>query len=269
MIVDGRRLADDILKKLLRWRVKIKKPASLGIILVGQNSASLAFIKEKEKAVQKLGISHCLYQFPDKISTTSLKEAVKKLLKKHSAWIVQLPLPKYLNVQEILDLIPVGKDADMLSTLSWFQFLMDGKILPPAAGVVKAILQHYKVKPRGKNVIVVGFGRLVGQPVALWLAKEKAKIMVVNEGDKNAGAILRKADIIVSGVGRANLIKGKDVKRGVIVIDFGFSEKAGKITGDVDFKSVAAKTKLITPVPGGTGPLTVVMLMKNILTLSK
>ena len=277
MIVDGRQMAGDILKTLLKKRAKIKKPVSLGIILVGSNPASLSFIKEKQRAAQKLGISYCLYQFNFGVSTKQLQQKIKKLLKKHSAWIVQLPLPKHLKTQEILDLIPAQKDADMLSTQGWSQFLMGGKILPPAVGVVKIIFKYYRVKVEGRRVVVVGFGRLVGQPVAFWLALQKAKVSIVNEDERNPGRILKKADIIVSGVGKANLIKGRDVKKGAVIIDFGFNKKAGKlrrrdqggIIGDVDFKSVSKKAKLITPVPGGTGPLTVVMLIKNVILLAK
>lgn len=269
MLVDGRRLAGDILKTLLKKRAKIKKPVSLGIILVGSNLASLSFIKEKQKAAQKLGINFCLYQFSQNTFAGRLQKEIKKLLKKHSAWIIQLPLPRHLKAQEILDLIPAKKDADVLSTQGWSQFLMGAKILPPAVGVVKTIFKYYRVKVEGKRVVVVGFGRLVGQPVAFWLAQQKAKVSVVNENERNPGRILKKADIIVSGVGKANLIKGRDVKKGAVIIDFGFVKKTGEIMGDVDFKSVSKKAKLITPVPGGVGPLTVVMLMSNVLLLVK
>ena len=159
MLVDGRQMAGNILKTLLKKRAKIKKSVSLGIILVGSNPASLSFIKEKQRAAKKLGISYCLYQFNFGVSTKQLQQKIKKLLKKHSAWIVQLPLPKHLKTQEILDLVPAKKDADVLSTQGWSQFLMGGKILPPAVGVVKTIFKYYRVKVKGKRVVVVGFGR--------------------------------------------------------------------------------------------------------------
>ncbi|RJQ14563.1 bifunctional 5,10-methylenetetrahydrofolate dehydrogenase/5,10-methenyltetrahydrofolate cyclohydrolase [Candidatus Parcubacteria bacterium] len=268
MIISGREMAHKVLKKLTLTWPRVKKQPSLGIILVGENPASLSFIREKERAAETVGIDYRIYEFPYSVSTNNLKKKFKSLLKKHTAWIIQLPLPRHILSQEILDLIPSEKDADVLSAHSWLHFLAGSKILPPAVGAVEEIFRQYKVKPKGKTAIVVGFGPLVGQPVAFWLAQQKARVNVINEGQKKPENFLKKADIIVSGVGKAHLIRGDHIKKGAVVIDFGFAKKDGRFVGDVDFVSVAKRARIVTPVPGGAGPLTVAMLMKNIFVLT-
>lgn len=269
MIVNGRRMANDVLKKLTLSWPKMKRAPSLGIIVVGEDPSSLSFIKEKGAAAIKVGIDYQIYRFPLKISHTRLVKAVKKLLKKHSAWIVQLPLPSHIAMQNVLDVIPAEKDPDMLSTHSWMHFLNGGALIPPCVGAAREIIKSHNITLKGKNVAIIGFGRLVGQPIALWMAQQKAKVSVVNEHTKDTRRIMRAADVIVSGVGKAKLIKGSDIKKGAAVLDFGFTRRNGKISGDVDFFSAVKKAKYITPVPGGMGPLTVAMLMKNIVLLCR
>lgn len=268
-VINGRKIANDILKKLTLAWPKMKRAPSLGIIVVGEDPSSLSFIKEKGAAAIKIGIDYQIYRFPHKVSETRLIKAINKLLKKHSAWIVQLPLPKYISAHAVLNAIPFEKDPDMLSTHSWMHLLSGASLVPPCVAAAREIIRQHKIKLKGKHVAIIGFGRLVGQPIALWMSQQKAKVSVVNEHTKDAKRIMRAADIIVSGVGKAKLIKGSDIKKGAVLLDFGFAKRNGKISGDVDFLSAVKKAKYITPVPGGMGPLTVAMLMKNIVLLCR
>ena len=143
------------------------------------------------------------------------------------------------------------------------------KILPPTVKGILSLLKNYKIKLKGKNIVVVGVGRLVGLPLSLQLLREKATLLVLNEFTKNISSFTNKADILISGVGKPNSIKGNMIKKGAVVIDAGTSQKNGKIAGDVDFKKVSQKASYITPVQGGVGPMTIVSLLENLVELNE
>lgn len=271
-ILDGKKLADRILSNLKREIKNRRLKLRLAVILVGENPVSEIFINQKKKTCEKTGIDFKLFKLPSKIKPQVLKKEVEKIVKNsvNSGVIIQLPLPKRLNVQEILNLVSQEKDVDALSEKSLGKFYQGTlNILPPTVEGILRLLKEYKLKLKEKNIVIVGAGRLVGFPLAIQLLKEKATISVLNEFTRDAPSFTRKADILISGVGKPNLIKGNMIKKGAIIIDAGTSIKKETIAGDIDFKSVSRKASFLTPVPGGVGPMTVACLLKNLVKLSK
>lgn len=271
MIIDGRGEAREILNEVKDKILRLKQKPVLAIFLVGNDPASFSFIKQKEKAGQEAGIEVKIYRFEENISTTELRKKINEITKAKTITgvIVQLPLPKHINYQYILDTIPQEKDADMLSKKSWGSFVT-GKsdTLPPVVCAVDHLMEENEIDYEGKNVCIFGYGNLVGKPLTFWFAQKRATVTVVNEFTKNPEEFSKKADIIISGVGKPGLIKADMVKEGTTVFDFGFAKIKDSISGDVDFENVKNKCSLITPVPGGMGPLTVAFLFKNLFSLA-
>jgi len=267
-ILSGEQLSKRVLTSLKRKR---KKRLSLAVVFVGENKVSLKYVTEKEKAARELKVRFRLVHLPLNISQTRLEQQIKKIGKdsKVSGMIVQLPLPRRLNTQRVLDLIPTKKDVDVLSSVSFSDFALGLlPILPPTVAAIGLLLKKAKKDLEGKKVVVVGAGRLVGLPTALWATHQGASVSMVQKGTKNTSRIISKADIIISGVGKPGLITGKMIKKGAVVIDAGTSVEGGSMKGDIDFKSVSKKAGYITPVPGGVGPLTVACLFKNLFLLN-
>lgn len=269
-ILNGEEIAGKIL-----WDVKkraSRKHLRLAIVQVGQNPVSETYIRKKQEAGKSIGVGFRLVRLAQDISQQKLKEEIQNIGRnpKVSGMIVQLPLPKIMNTQEVLDTIPVEKDVDVLSSESFGRFALGlSPILPPTVGAVSALLEAANVQVRGKNVVLVGGGRLVGLPLAVWLLREKATVTVANEYTKHIAQITRQADILISGVGKPKLITAKMIKKGAMVIDAGTSVEGGRTKGDVDFPSVIKKAGYITPVPGGVGPLTVACLLRNLVVLQE
>jgi methylenetetrahydrofolate dehydrogenase (NADP+)/methenyltetrahydrofolate cyclohydrolase len=271
-ILDGKKISEKILENLKKEIKKSKLKLRLAVVQVGENPVSQIFINQKKKACEKIGIDFKLFKFPAKIGNQELKREIEKIVRnpENSGVIIQLPLPKKFLPEEFLNLIPEEKDIDVLSEKSLGRFYQGTlKILPPTVQGILYLFKNYKIKLRSKNVVIVGAGRLVGFPLTIQFLKKKATVSVINEFTRDTSFFTEKADILVSGVGWPNLIKGDLVKRGVIVIDAGTSMKKGRLVGDVDFKSVSKKASYITPVPGGVGPLTVACLLENLVKLNK
>ena len=271
MIIDGKKLAEEIKVSLKKEVVAIDKQLRLAAIWVGDDVVTEKFLERKKTFGQDIGVDVRIYKLPKDISTTELRKKVSEIvhIEQNTAIVVQLPLPGHINAQYILDGIIPAKDADMLSSKSVGLFTVGrSTILPPVVGAVKYILEKNDIDVRGKWVVVVGAGRLVGKPVSTWFLNNGATVIVCDEHTSDIGSFTRKADIIVTGVGKPNLITADMVRDGVIVIDAGTSESVGRLVGDVD-EAVAQKASLSTPVPGGVGPLTVAMLFANVVTLAK
>jgi len=270
--LDGKKLAEKILGKLKKKIEENKLKLRLAVILVGDNPISQIFIRQKEKACQRTGISFKFFEFPAKIKKSRLKKEIEKICQnsKNSGVIIQLPLPKKFLPEDFLNLIPREKDIDVLSESNLGRFYQGTlRILPPTVQGILYLLKKYKIGLKGKNIMVIGAGRLVGFPLTTQLLKEKATVSVLNEFTRNIQFFTPKADILISGVGKANLIKENMVKKGAIIIDAGTTLKKGKLVGDVDFQRVSKKASYITPVPGGVGPLTVACLLENLVKLNK
>ena len=271
-LLNGKKLAEEILADLKKKIKKNKLKLTLAVVQVGENLVSQVFINQKEKACKRIDVGFKIYKFPVKIQPKKLKKEIEKIIKNpvNSGVIIQLPLPKKFFPEEFLNLIPEKKDIDVLSEHNLGKFYQGTlEILPPTVDGILRLLKNYKIKIKGKNIVVVGAGRLVGFPLATQLLKEKATLSVLNEFTKDAPSFTKQADILVSAVGKPNLIKAKMVKKGVVIVDAGSSGKSGKIVGDIDFESVSKKINYITPVPGGIGPLTVACLLENLVELNK
>ncbi len=271
-LIDGKKLAEKILKSIKKQIKSRRLKLRLAVVLVGENSVSRVFIRKKKETCEKVGIDFKLYQFEKNIILQGLKNAVEKIAeeKDNSGVVIQLPLPGNFNGQEILNLIPPEKDIDCLSRGNLDNFY-GGKslILPPVVGAVSHLLREYKILVKRKNIVVIGAGRLVGQPVSKWLLSKKARVLVVDKFTKNISSLTKKADIIISGVGKPGLITGDMVKSGVVIIDAGTIVEGNKLKGDIDFKSVSKRASYITPVPGGVGPMTIACLLENLIVNKK
>ncbi len=271
MIIDGRKIAQEIVEKL-KMRPAPKK--ILAAVLVGEDSASLSFLKKKEETAKELGVDFRLYKFDNPpaggIKNDELRDKVGKLANQKSIGgvIIQLPLPKHLNKHYILNAIPREKDIDVLGERALGAFHTGrNPVLPPAVGVVEEILRITNYELQMMKVAVIGRGLLVGKPVSVWLQDKVAELAVFNSQTENLECKLKDFDIVVSGVGKANLFSAKDLKEKVLVIDFGYDIKSGKISGD--FNPKAADSVSYTPTPGGTGPILVAKLLENFYELNK
>lgn len=271
MKIDGRQLAQEI-KDSLKERVGLsKKQLRLAIIQVGDNEVSARFIRMKQKCAEEIGVGSKLYKFPEDISTNNLRKEITKITldKRNNGIIIQLPLPEHINTQYILNSIPVKKDVDVLSSKSFgfFATKKDYEILPPVVGAVKIILEKGSVELKNKSAVVVGRGALVGKPVAMWFVNQGATVSVLNSRTSDISRFTKDADIIVSGVGKPNLITPDIVKDEVVVVDAATSEQKGQLVGDI-YPEIEKIASVFTPVPGGVGPLTVVMIFENLLFLN-
>ena len=267
-ILQGEEIAKRILEDLKKSVAG--RPLKLAVVQVGENAASGIYIRKKEEAAEQLGIDFELHKLPHDILQAEIKSRVEAIGKDKtvSGMIVQLPLPKHLNQQEVLDVIPIEKDVDVLSSASFGLFVLGkSQMLPPTVGAVSLLLKEIGKELKGKKVAIVGAGRLVGLPLSIWCMREKATVTVANEYTRDISSITKKADVLISGVGKKGLIKGSMVKKGAVVVDAGTSVEAGVAKGDIDFESVVKKASFVTPVPGGVGPLTVACLFRNVVAL--
>lgn len=268
MIVDGNKINEEIQESLRGHAGGL----SLAIIWVGDNSVSAKYIEKKKKFGEEIGVSVEVFKYGAGMMTSELIEEIKTIARDYSGVIVQLPLPKQIDSVAVLNMIPINKDVDLLSELA-YQSFVEGKspILPPVAASIREIFERNNVRNLdGLHAVVVGRGKLVGRPVATWLASQGAEVKVIGKDsweDDLFAVALAKADIIITGAGVPKLITPDMVREGTIVIDAATSDVAGSIVGDVD-PAVAAKARIFSPVPGGVGPITVAMLFKNLVTLA-
>lgn len=270
-ILDGQKLSKNILsdiqKKVEEGNLKLK----LAVVLVGDDSNSKVYIEKKKKACEEVGIDFELFNFSEDMTQEDVEEELEKIVndKKNTGVIVQLPLPQGFDSQRLLNLVPSEKDVDVLSEESIGKlYTGSSSILPPPIEGIRRLLGEYGISVRGKNVVVVGAGRLIGKPAALWLLREKATLSVLGSSEEDISSLTMNADIIISGVGTPNLIKADMVKEGVVVVDAGTTSEEGKTVGDID-PDVQEKASYMAPVPGGVGPMTVACLIDNLVKLKE
>lgn len=276
MIINGKKIADKILKDLEIKRKKIKKPIKLGVILAGNHPVSLHYIKYKQKICKKLGVRFQLKQYPEQVSSNKLCQEIQIYQKqaKPTGLIIQLPLPRNLNTQRILNRVEYGRDVDCLSEKRMVKIFLNRnpEILPPTVAAILEIFKEYKINIKNQQITLIGYGTLVGRPLSAVLLNQGASLLVVQKSCKDLKAFTEKSDIVICATGQKNLLQKNMIKKGAIVLDAGASEDSSekeKICGDVNFTAVQKKTRLITPVPGGIGPITLAMLMKNLFELMK
>jgi len=282
MIIDGKIIADSIIERL---RARPKPEKFFGAALVGDDPASVNFLKQKERVARALGIEFRLHQLPLGMTTDALRHEIGRLAapKTCGGFIVQLPLPNTINRYYVLNAIPKEKDVDCLSEQALGAFYTErGKIAPPSVATVEEVLkgEGYDVLDksgvlRELKAVVIGAGFLIGKPVGFWLQNRVAELVVLDAGVKNIHDKLGDADIVIAGAGHAGLFGAQHLKEGAIVIDFGFNRTAdGHIVGDFDPAdvdgSVSADAKNIhyTKTPGGTGPVLVAKLFENFYALN-
>jgi len=266
MIIDGKQLAENILFNLKEKRKKYDK-LKIAAFLIGKEEEKLSFLKIKQNFAEELNIDFKIYEIDENLSKRKVRKYLSQILKHNhiQGAIFQLPIPEKFPVQYLLNSIPAKKDIDCLSTKLLGRFYTNIPIIrPPAVEVIDFLREKYNLEFKGKNILIVGYGRLVGKPLAHYFANLKATVIIV-QSESKIEDYLKISQIIISGVGKANLIN--DCQGGAILIDFGYSFQNGKIYGDINFEKLKEKANLITPTPGGTGPILVAKLFENFFKL--
>jgi methylenetetrahydrofolate dehydrogenase (NADP+)/methenyltetrahydrofolate cyclohydrolase len=274
-ILDGKALAQKIQQELQEQipalEARIGRPPGLAVLMVGDNPASAAYVRNKEKACAQVGIASFGKHFPAETSQEELEQAIAQLNQddRVDGILVQLPLPKHLDATAALEQISPDKDADGLHPLNLGKLVRSESGLRSCtpAGVMR-LLEEYAIPLQGKQAVVVGRSILVGKPLALMLLEKNATVTIAHSRTQDLASVCREADILVAAVGKAEMITAEMVKPGAAVIDVGINrvetdERKSRLVGDVNFDSVAEVAKYITPVPGGVGPMTVAMLLQN------
>jgi methylenetetrahydrofolate dehydrogenase (NADP+) / methenyltetrahydrofolate cyclohydrolase len=270
-IIDGRIVANKIRTTLENKINKLTRDGivpCLATILVGKDDASTIYVNSKQKAALALGIRTRDFRFDPKITENELRDLVKSLNEDRNIHgiLVQMPLPAHINEFSIINTINPAKDVDGLTT-SNAGLLVNGidSLVPCTPLGILRLLEHYEIVVESLNTVIVNRSKLVGIPLAHLLLQKNATITICHSKTRELGKLLSEADLIVTAVGNADgfQLKSNLVKEGVIVIDVGNNRLNGKVTGDVDFESVKHKASWITPVPGGVGPMTIIMLLSN------
>lgn len=267
-IINGKNLAQEVLDELKNFFLRYK--IAVAVISIGDREEGVSFIKQKQKAAAYLGIEFFHFHFDKKLSNKTIRKKINEISKKNfiKGIVLQLPLPEKFNTNALANVIPINKDVDVLNERHFGQFCLGrSKILPPAVESLKLVFEKYQIDFQNKKIGVVGLGRLIGLPIAIWLLRQKSTVFCVDIHTENPQEIIKNCDIVISGVGKANLIDEKWIKKGALVIDFGFEKQKDTISGDVNFDSIKNKVSLITPTPGGMGPILVAMIYKNLKTL--
>jgi methylenetetrahydrofolate dehydrogenase (NADP+)/methenyltetrahydrofolate cyclohydrolase len=273
LILDGkslsRRIREALKKEIEGLRASGLRPPALAVLLVGDNPASHVYVKNKRNACQKVGIKSLLYHLPKNITTQELLELIAELNSREDVdgILVQLPLPEHIDQQEVIRSISPEKDVDGFHPENLgklMAFLEDG-FIPCTPMGIDILLRNYGIELRGKEVVVVGAGFIVGRPLSILMLWREATVSVCHIRTRDIGEHTRRADVLISATGVPHLIKEDMVKEGAVVVDVGISKVEGKIVGDVDFDRVKDRVSAITPVPGGVGPMTVSALLMNTL----
>ncbi len=274
-IIDGRKLQKEILSKVKGEVERLPFQPVFCDVLVGDDPASMQYVRMKAKMAESVGIKFHNANFPSSISTEALIKEIKELNKVENMCgiIVQLPLPLHIDRQIILDSINPDLDVDCLGSVASKEFYEGKKerinLGYPTALACMALLDSINIDLAHKNIAVLGRGLLVGKPVASLLKFRGLDPAIVSSQTEGKEEIIKNADVIISGTGKGGYITGDMIKKDTILIDAGTSEDSGSIVGDVDLKSVKDVARYVSPVPGGVGPVTVAMLLKNVLTVAK
>ena len=282
-ILDGKKVSEDIKNEIKilvdQLILKNKRPPHLAAILVGSDGASLTYVSSKVKACNQVGFKSSLFRFDDEISEKELLKHIKilNLDKEIDGFIVQLPLPKQINEEKVLLSINPEKDVDGFHPSNFGRMALEMDSFIPATphGIIE-LLERYKINTKGKHCVVLGRSQIVGRPISILMSQKiksgNATVTLAHSQTKNLENLTKTADIIISALGIPEFIKPHMVKKGSIIIDVGItrvkdsSNKKGYIIkGDVDFDKVSPICSYITPVPGGVGPMTIAMLLKNTL----
>lgn len=286
-LLDGKKTSEDIKNEIAAEVKKMKsegqKVPHLAAVIVGSNGASLTYVGSKVRSCQQIGFESTLVAMPETISEADLLQKIKELNEDDEldGYIVQLPLPKHIDEQKILMAIDPDKDVDGFHPANFGKMALEMETFLPATpyGIME-LLERYKVETAGKHTVVIGRSHIVGRPMSILMSRKgypgDSTVTLTHSRTKNIEEFTKNADIIITALGVPNYLKADMVKDGVVVIDVGITRvedashpKGYVITGDVDFASVSPKSSFITPVPGGVGPMTIAMLLKNTLLARK
>lgn len=282
-LLDGKKISDDIKNEIAaevsEMRERGEKVPHLAAVLVGRNGASLTYVGSKVKACERVGFDSTLVELPEATTEEELLKKIEELNNNPEidGFIVQLPLPSHIDEQKVLLAVDPSKDVDGFHPENFGKMAMEMESFIPATpyGIIE-LLERYHIETSGKHVVVIGRSHIVGRPISILLSRKgypgDATVTLTHSRTKNIQSITKEADIIVSALGIPNFLKGDMVRQDVVVIDVGITRvpdssvpKGYVITGDVDFEEVSKKASYITPVPGGVGPMTIAMLLKNTL----
>ena len=284
-ILDGKKTSQEIQKEIALEVEQIKKNGEkvphLAAILVGNNGASMTYVNNKVTACERIGFNSTLVSLPEDTSEEKLLTEIQKLNQNPDidGFIVQLPLPKHINEQKVLLAIDPDKDVDGFHPTNFGRMALELEAFIPATpfGILE-LLKRHEIPTEGKNVVVIGRSDIVGRPMSILLSQKNwnATVTLTHSRTKNLSEYTQKADIIVVALGKPLFLKADMIKKEAVIIDVGItrvedakSPKGYRIAGDVDFDDVKDKASYITPVPGGVGPMTIAMLMKNTLLARK
>jgi methylenetetrahydrofolate dehydrogenase (NADP+)/methenyltetrahydrofolate cyclohydrolase len=282
-LLDGKKTADvikqEIATEVKKMKAKGEKVPHLAAVLVGNNGASLTYVGSKVRSCEQIGFESTLVSLPETITETELLAKIADLNKDDNldGFIVQLPLPKHINEEKILMAIHPDKDVDGFHPTNFGKMALEMETFLPATpfGIMQ-LLERYNVETAGKHTVVIGRSHIVGRPMSILMSRKgypgDSTVTLTHSRTKNIEEFTKNADIIITALGVPNYLKANMVKEGVVVIDVGITRvedtsnpKGYLITGDVDFDEVSKKSSYITPVPGGVGPMTIAMLLKNTL----
>jgi len=271
-IIDGKKLREDILSDIKKEVALLPFQPVFCDVLVGEDGASAQYVRMKARMAESVGIHFHNASFPSSITTEELVKEIKDLnkIKNMCGIIIQLPLPDSLEKRLILDAIDSHLDVDCLGTVASQKFYEgDTSLGFPAGLACMTILDSLQLDLKNKSIVVLGQGELVGKPVTALLGFRGLEPIAVRGETTNKEEIIKQADVVISGMGRGKHITGEMVKKGVVLIDAGTSESKNAIIGDVDLDSVRDVASAVSPVPGGVGPVTVAMLLQNVLKVAK
>ena len=286
IILDGKKISNDIKTEIAESVKDIVakglRPPHLAAVIVGDDGASLTYVGSKVRACKRVGFESTLIKLPESISENELLDKVNELNNDENidGYIVQLPLPKHIDSQKILMAVDADKDVDGFHPTNFGKMSLSLPTFISATpfGIME-LLKRYKVETSGKHTVVIGRSDIVGRPISILMSQKSdpgnSTVTLAHSRTKNIEELTRQADIIISALGVPNFLKEDMVKDGAVIIDVGItrvvdsSVKGYKIVGDVDYENVSKKSSFITPVPGGVGPMTIAMLLKNTLLAYK
>jgi len=273
VIIDGKALAEKIKQEVADAAGHLPRRAGLAVVLVGENPASRTYVASKEKDCRECGFESFGYRLPEDTREEELLELIRQLNEdeKIDGILIQMPLPAHMDEQRVLQAVNPEKDLDGFHPVNVGRLAIGAPLFVPCtpAGVME-MLKEYQIPIRGKHCVVVGRSNIVGKPMAQLLLREDGTVTVCHSRTEQLRELTRQADILVSAVGRAGFITADMVKEGTVVIDVAMNRRpGGGWCGDVDFEAVEKKASYITPVPGGVGPTTRAMLMRNLLEAAK
>jgi len=276
-IINGKEIAAQV-RAELKSEIQALKESSgvtpgLTVVLVGENPASVVYVRNKAKACEEVGIRSTQHKMPGTTTQAELLKLIKELnaSKEVHGILVQLPLPKQINEEAILEEISPLKDVDGFHPYNMGRLMIGNPLLQPCTpfGVMR-LIDSTGVDLAGKEAVVVGRSNIVGKPMAMMLLRRNATVPICHSKTKDLADRIAKADVVVAAVGRAEFVKGDWIKEGAVVIDVGINRTPeGKLVGDVDFEGASLRAGFITPVPGGVGPMTIAMLLKNTVEAAK